>query len=283
MAGSEVSSPVPFGLVAKRIRFAAHSVASGHVRRTFKHPRFCLAVEDEIAWADLPREPPKPEPLDELFVVLVPPGAAGAWAETGAGWLAPVADPDAPAVSVTHKGDRIEWRPGRAVVFLAGAVRDEVLPAVAEFAFYEAELRRLEGELDAREAVAQEDVPRTQTIRRRDKAHWPRFEAAIEAFARMRLAAARLFPRFEHLSGVAPGPSAAKLAARLLRHAQVERRSALVDARLEACEDLYEGANDRVADHKGWRDGHVLEVIIVLLLLLEVVLLTWDLLVRTGD
>lgn len=279
MAGSEAS---PAGIVAMRVRFAAHSVASGRVRRTFKHPRFCLAVEEPVALADVPREPAKPDPLDDLYVVFVPSRAAAEWKELGADWLTPVDDPDAPAVALKCGDDRIEWRPGRAVVHLAAGVRDEILLGLIEFAFYEGELRRLEAEMETRETGAADDIPRSQTIRRHDKAHWPRFTAAIEAFARMRLTFARLAPRFEHLAGANVIPFA-KLSARLLRHARVERRSASLDARLEACEELYEGANDRVADYLGWFNGHVLEVIIVALLLLEVVLLTWDLLIRSNE
>ena len=89
-------------------------------------------------------------------------------------------------------------------------------------------------------------------------------------------------PRFgEAASG--PGPLSHRLASRLLRHARAEARAEALDARLEACEDLYEGANDRVADAKGWHDGFIMELIIVLLLLLEVVLLCVDLVLRGGE
>ena len=67
-------------------------------------------------------------------------------------------------------------------------------------------------------------------------------------------------------------------------YTRAEARAEALDARLEACEDLYEGANDRVADVKGWHDGFIMELIIVVLLLLEVVLLCADLLMRnTGE
>ena len=65
--------------------------------------------------------------------------------------------------------------------------------------------------------------------------------------------------------------------------ARCEARAEALDTRLEACEELYEGANDRVADHQGWHRGHVLEVIIVALLLMEVILLCVDLALRGGE
>jgi hypothetical protein len=182
-------------------------------------------------------------------------------------------------VDVTYHGDRVVWQPGLAVVYLAGAFRAEVQAALVEFAFYEGELRRLEAEMDAREAPAEADVSRAHTIDRRDLAHWPRFTAAIEAFTRMRLTFARLEPR---LAEEPQGSRSRRLASHLLRRARAGARAEALDARLEACEELYEGANDRVADHKGWHHGHVLEVIIVALLMLEVVLLCADLVLRND-
>jgi len=270
MSGSEL----PSGVVVRRLRFLSHSVTAGRVVRTFKHPRLCLAVDE-------PSDPSNTLTGDELLVAFVPPRASAEWDAAGTGWLAPAADPDAPAVDLTWRGGRIIWQPGRAVVHLKGAARDEVLAALVEFAFYEGELRRLEAEMDAREATAADDVTRTQTIDRRDKAHWPRFRAAIEAFARMRLTFARLAPRLGEEA--APGPLSRRLASRLLLHARAGARADALDARLEACEDLYEGANDRVADVQGWHSGHVMELIIVALLLLEVVLLCVDLVVRGGE
>ncbi len=274
MSGSEL----PSGIVVRRLRFASHSVTTGRICRTFKHPRLCLAVDEPAALTDFSHKPAAHESADELLVAFVPPGAAAEWKAIGDGRFSAPA-PDAPTADVVWRGGRVQWQPGLAVVHLKGSAQDDVLSALAEFAFYEAELRRLEVEMDTREATAADDVGRAHTVRRRDKAHWPRFTAAIEAFARMRLTFARLAPRFSE-DPSAPGPFSHRLASRLFLHARTEARAEALDARLEACEDLYEGANDRVADAKGWHDGFIMELIIVLLLLLEVVLLCGDLLMR---
>lgn len=269
------------GIVVRRVRFASHSVTSGRVCRTFKHPRLCLAVEEPAALTDLPKKAATPAPTDELFVVFVQPKAVAEWEEISGGSL-PHSDPEAPSADVKWKEGRVQWQPGLAVVYLRGAIQEEVLAALVEFAFYEGELRRLEAEMDTREAAAGDDVSRAHTILRRDKAHWPRFTAAIEAFTRMRLSFARLAPRFSEAAR-GPGSFSYRLASRLLHQARTEARAEALDTRLEACEELYEGANDRVADHKGWHHGHVLEVIIVALLMLEVVLLCVELVVRSAE
>ena len=70
------------GIVAvRRIRFASHSVTSGRVCRTFKHPRLCLAVDEPAKVGDLPKKPAPSAPGDELFVVFVQPKAVAEWEE----------------------------------------------------------------------------------------------------------------------------------------------------------------------------------------------------------
>jgi hypothetical protein len=278
---SDVQTPQG-GITVRRIRFASHSVTSGRVCRTFKHPRLCLAVDEPTTLSDVPKKPEPSTVSDELFVVFVQPKAVAEWEKLSSGWFLPSADPDSPSADVKWKEGRVQWHPGCAVVYLRGAIQEDVLAALVEFAFYEGELRRLEVEMDIREATANDDVSRAHTIHPRDRAHWPRFTAAIEAFTRMRLAFARLSPRFSETAR-GPGSLSYRLASRLLQQVRAEARAEALDTRLEACEDLYEGANDRVADHKGWHHGHVLEVIIVALLLLEVILLCADLVVRGGE
>jgi hypothetical protein len=46
--------------------------------------------------------------------------------------------------------------------------------------------------------------------------------------------------------------------------------------RLEAFEDLYEGATDRIADYRWYRSGEWLEVGIIFLLLVEIALLGFE-------
>jgi hypothetical protein len=68
--------------------------------------------------------------------------------------------------------------------------------------------------------------------------------------------------------------------ARLLKKADVEARLAALNDRLEAKEDLYEGANDRVADYRWYRNGHLLEIAIVVLLLVEALVMSADMYIR---
>ena len=75
-------------------------------------------------------------------------------------------------------------------------------------------------------------------------------------------------------------PMRPALIRQLSRRATVEDRLSALNDRLEVCEDLYEGAVDRMTDDRWYRKGNLLELIIVILLLIEVVLLGGDMAIR---
>jgi hypothetical protein len=60
---------------------------------------------------------------------------------------------------------------------------------------------------------------------------------------------------------------------RLIDEAEVDTRLEAASNRLEAFEDLYEGANDRIADYRWYLSSEWLEVGIIFLLLVEVAML----------
>ena len=145
---------------------------------------------------------------------------------------------------------------------------DDVLAGLADFAFYEAELRRLELALPEFEAAAAIDAAFAYRIDDVDGDRWPRFGQTMERLAGMRLTFARLEPRLGRASPSLP-VEGRRAFTRLSARAGVADRLAGLSDRLEACEDLYEGAVDRVTDHRWWRKGHRLEGIIVVLLAIE--------------
>jgi hypothetical protein len=265
-------------LVLKRIRFVDQVPAGAKVRREFKQPRHCYAIEDEVALADVPARPVWPEPTEHLLVAFVPRSNEGP--KLVASWLAAPDHPEAvPAVELRRKGQVIYWRPGRVLVQGRVEDADALLAALTDFAYYEGELRSLEETLEQCEQGTEEDAARAHRIRDEEQEHWARFGEMIEYLYVMRLTFARLEPRLAKGSRTLP-PEARRVMTRLLARADVEERAEAFSDRLEACEDLYEGANDRVADYRWYRGGHRLELGILLLLSVEVILLLLDLYVN---
>jgi hypothetical protein len=170
---------------------------------------------------------------------------------------------------------KVSWQPGQAI--LQGRSVDTLLPAVIDFAFYEADLRRLEQAIKPDQALADADVALAYNIRESDRSQWGRLYKTMEDLSRLRLQFARLEPHLGSASRELPLP-ARRLFNRLLVKAQIEARLEAFSDRLEVLEDLYEGAVDRITDYRNFRNGSLLEVGIIVLLGLEVILL----LVRHG-
>ncbi|MGA6973473.1 MAG: hypothetical protein WBY93_17740 [Candidatus Binatus sp.] len=265
-------------IIARRIRFIADAAAGAKVRRVFHQPRPCFAVDEAIEpqklLPGLPGQQPLPEPVDELVVVLLA-SAASAEARKFSANLLAAADrhETGSTISIAVRGNGIQWRPGFAMVQgpaldgLEGAV-----DALTNFSFYEGELRSLERVLDTMESDAHTDVARAYRIRFRDRLHWRRIRKTVENLAQMRLAYARLESEFAKAPR-ALGGDARQVMMRLIDEAEVDTRLEAASNRLEAFEDLYEGANDRIADYRWYLSSEWLEVGIIFLLLVEVAML----------
>ncbi len=172
------------------------------------------------------------------------------------------------SLSIKQDSIAISWQRNQVHVLCPVESRLEVLTALADFGFYEAELHRLESDVEVQEPLAEKDVKFAHRIHHRNKQHWQRFGETIERFTRDRLTYARLCPQLGFPSPTL-APKSRQIVAKLLRESNMEDRLELYSDRLEAMEDLYEGANDRVADYRWYRGGHLLEWTIVILLILE--------------
>jgi hypothetical protein len=214
-------------------------------------------------------------------VIYMPKNAAAEWQRFGTEWMKPAQQPEAvQPVVIQGKGRKVQWRPGRALIQgdrpRESGIPEDVLAALIDFAFHEAELRNLELQVRIGESGMHEDVNRAYKIRYRDRKNWPRFTEMIEYFSRLILVFAQLEPRLLKPSRTLPR-LARRWVERLCAEADIEERLEDLDDRLVIGEALYEGASDRVSDYKGYHVGHVLEVIIVLFLILEVIVMGLEL------
>jgi hypothetical protein len=265
------------GVTCRRIRFVEAAAGGREVLARFVDPKAAVAVAESLDLPSFQQATEWPEPLDRMDIVVssLPPGSDA----EAMGWLNPPDHADAPlAVSISISRGRLSWRPGRALIE-GMPLRIEVLEALVQFAFYESELRRLEGAVLPFEASAPPDASGVYRIESGARANWARFGEAMESLALLRLAFARLEPRLLAPSRRLPVPSR-RLFRQLCRRAAIEDRLSAVTDRSEACEDLYEGAVDRIREHRWYRRGNLLELIIVVLLLIEVIQLGGDMVLR---
>jgi hypothetical protein len=221
--------------------------------------------------------------MDSLLIVYVPPEAKEEWERIGSEWLSSKGGPESPeTATVSVLNDQIHWRPGLAVVEGKVGLRDEVVAALTEFAFYEGEVRSLEQTIETYEAQARLDAPKTIIVKKKDRSDWSRFAAIMESLTQHRITFASLEPRIEKGSRMLKKHSRA-IANRLFRAADTSSRMEGLNGRLEVCEEIYDGAIDRIAEYRGWHTGHVLEVIIIALLLLEAGIMAVELILRTFE
>lgn len=270
-------------LSIRRIRFVGEALPGDKVRRTFVQPRPVVAIE-ETGDADLSAARSFPEAIDRCDVVFIQGSSSADLPKNVQDWLAPpAAQTEAvAAVVLTGKQETVRWRPGQVVVQGRPDRLEWILAGVTDFAFFEGELRALEQIVEAHEGPARADTVLAHQIRRASGEAKARFARLIAYFSDLRLNYGRLEP---HL--VTPSrtlcPDARRLVGHLLRKACVEDRLEAVSNRLEALEDLYEGANDRVADYRWFRQGHWLEMGILLMLVIEAGLMIGDICIHYRE
>jgi hypothetical protein len=274
--------PTARGVEVRRVRFVEHPISGTKIRTTFKQPRPCLAVEQSIEFKELASESTQFESADSLIVAYVPREAKIAGEQILSACAASNPAETPPAVSFDFQGETVHWRPGFVVVEGASGLRDDVLLGLVEFAFYEREVRALEQKVSQYTAQARLDSSKTHVVKPKDRKDWKRFPQVMEELMQLRFDFAEVEPRVQRGSRQLT-KRGRQIATRLFRLSNTGERMEGLDGQLEMCEEMYDGVLDRIAEHHGWRQGHILEVIIIAMLLLEVLFMCADLLLRVYD
>ena len=261
----------------RRLYVVDQAPAGARVRRSFKHPRSAAVIDEIVNEGGLPKGASTwPESVNDLHIVFVEPEQLGDWERQHPDWLAkPNHAEAAEAIAIRGARVKVRWRPGRAIVECDAGQRDLWSDSLADFLFYEGELRRFERQLEMVEGEAEADAQYAFRIQRKNREHWKLFGAKIERLAQMRLKFARLEPQAATGSRTLP-PPARRLFNHLARKADVEARLEAFGDRLEVCEELYEGGSDRVGDYRWYRGGHWLEVAILAFIVLECVIMFFE-------
>jgi hypothetical protein len=264
---------------AQRIRFVERLPDGATPLATFRDPYARWAIGESIELESaLASSLPSPAPGGEFTFVFLPSGSttpielqrrAEAWVNES-----PLAR-ESPAIDLVMQSDRILWRPGSAVVIGSSRRTGEVLAGLVEFSYYEAELRRLEQELDADWPAAEADVSLTHGVDRQALARRGHVNEMTRRMALRRIRFARLAPRLEKAPLALSGPMR-RLFSELAQQAEVVDRLRSLDDRLEVFEDLYELANDRLGELSYFQKEHRLEAWILAMLLVEVCLMLFE-------
>jgi hypothetical protein len=263
-------------LRATRIRFIDEAQPSAG-RRRFTQPRLASIAEEDASIETVAAARDQPECIEQLFLLHVPEGSSAQMRERAKALVdAPERAEANRMLTVEHGSESLEWRPGFAIVNCRDKSRNDIVSALVDFAFYEGNLRALEQTLVKTELQAQSDVALAHRVRYRDRGQWERLTDCAEQCSRMRLTFARLEPQL--LAACEIGPSAARRwITPLTERTNIETRLESLNDRLEALEELYEGATQRISEYRWYKGGHALELIIIVILLIETIMIGFDL------
>jgi hypothetical protein len=238
-----------------RVRFVSAIPGSDVALMAFNDPAPCHAIVGEAAGRDAGDG-------DFLDVMLLPSTAAP---------QVPAAN-DASAIYLKYRGVELTWRPGHATLQCDPGQADSLLPALAEFAHYEGELRRIETEIATGWAELDQDKALAFEVKPTDLARSEVVGGRMNRAFGRRISYARIEP---HLYEPDAALSAAgqKLGAELREKARIEARLETVDAQLEVYEHVYEMSSQRLGEYRASHEEHKLEWIIIVLLAAELLAL----------
>jgi hypothetical protein len=231
---------------------------------------------ENIPVLELP--PPGIEEADTLFVLLLQGGIAVPveWQRRADEWMAkPEGLGRESTIELLLRSDRVLWRPGRAMIQGAPERFSENLAGLADFAFHEGELRKLEREIIEDWDTAEADIKLISEVGKEEVARWPHVNEMTYRSGRRRMRISRLVRRLEKASITLP-PAAQRIVSELIVQTETADRLKAVDDRLEAVEDIYELATDRISEYTYFSKECKLEIYIVIILAVELALIIFE-------
>lgn len=278
------SEPVagwPVGAVLQSIVYSDDPGRSGEIVWESPPPVRCRALLDAASESGHAEGKVSEERLKLLLI------AATNLEETGAmdrarDWVeAQVAAAPGSSLMLQLQGAKLVWSPGAAAIIAAEGRLALVRQAVVEFSFYEGALRRVErelaggwGELEADSPLAfdfnESSLGRRQELGRR-------FQKVIS----LRADLAKIVP-LVHRPPVYPPTIASQIGDRLRERARLIDRLEFASNQLEVYERVYDLCGQRSSDFAQSHKGHVLEMIIIVMLVIQTVLIVVEQLSSQG-
>ncbi|WP_057383337.1 hypothetical protein [Pseudomonas aeruginosa] len=260
-----------------RFRSAADSGALP-LLATLRDPQPALALLAQRSELGEDAKLPDTAGDNELLVIFASAGlqTGHAWRQRLEAWMAAGEDERQPPLEAPSFGERVLWRPGRALIIGNPERCQELLEGLAVFAWHEGHLRRLEDDTAAAWEPAQADVELTQLPRRAALRRQEHVNRQVRRTTLWRMAYARLESHLEK-PPLQLNSAVRRLYNELAMQAEVHDRLATLDDRIEVLQDLYELAADRLGEYRYFRGELRVEWLIVAILLLEAGLSLWEL------
>jgi hypothetical protein len=257
-----------------RVRFAQEAQAGETQLLSFDDPCPCKAFFTEAPVEGPPAPPPAPK-AGELLVLAKARDAKEdpQWGKEARAWLEGAGLCDgAHSISVKAGDGLVCWRPGQATLQAPAERIAALLGGLAEFAFLEGELRKIEREIACTWPELEIDLPLAYNVTAADLEQEASIGERMKGVLQRRVRHARIEPRLLQPATNLPAP-AQQLGERLREEALIEDRLETIDSQIEVYEYIYEVAGQRMSDYRHARQSSRLEVTIIVLLVVEVALI----------
>jgi hypothetical protein len=181
------------------------------------------------------------------------------------------------SVMTTIQGAHVFWTPRRIAVVARGDRLDTVRDALLEVAYFEGELRDIEGQLADGWPALEDDIPHAFEFDERSAARQRQLRDRFQQVVLLRARLARIAP-FLLAPHVYPPTITSQVSERLRERTRIHARYECVSDQLEVFERVYEMCGQRSSDYGLTQSSIKLEWIIVVLLLAQIVLALFEIL-----
>lgn len=233
---------------------------SDHVFLEFQHPYKRFAVASMLPLEKTAEVFHGPESVNEFYFILAP-------NNVGISTECRKLIDELEWKRSSFKDDKLFWRPGKGILQISGANISKFLQCLVEFSFYEAELRKLELEVNENWPVVEEDIQFTHQVQPSSIKQSEHINAMTRRVTFQRMRQVRMRAPLEVIVG----------SSQLLEKFDCENRLDSLEDQLEIYEDVYELANDRISEFKYFHSEAKLEIYIIFILLAEVVIMILEL------
>ncbi|MEZ5943134.1 MAG: hypothetical protein R3C18_17205 [Planctomycetaceae bacterium] len=187
-----------------------------------------------------------------------------------------------PTLVMTFQGVHIFWTTRR-VAFLAPPNRsNSIRQALLEASYFELEQRRIEHLAYATWPNAEQDLPSAFEFNEATLEDKKRIQERFEALLRIRARLSRI-SLYVYAPHVYPPTLASQIGERMRERTQLAHRHEVLWEQLEVYNEIYEMCAQRASDYTLTRSANSLEWVIIILLLIQILFSTFDLLTSTGS
>jgi hypothetical protein len=270
-------------LQAWLIEYAGEAAPGKTALAVIKEPRAVSAYSQSVdPMAALAGTATPPAGSNGFVFVFVPSGSATAYEiqKRAEQWMASRPGEQDGIMEVVFRGERLLWRPGRALCIGTQQHINDMLAAVTQFAISEGELARLERQAEEACATLEKDKHLSDNLRSRDLKLRPHVDAMTRTALDMKLAYLRIEKALEAPSGEISG-SARRVFIELTTLATAKNRLLRIDTLVDAILEQYKFINDRFSDYRYFLREYYLIALLVLLLCAQMII-ELPLLWRTG-